>query len=84
MNFCLSRRVYNLGAIDFTPAEVAASLQKHADFDMHYEVDPLRQSIAENWPKVFLDDGARADWGWVPQCGDVDSMTEFMIENIPG
>merc|ERR1712071_733771 len=80
----LTSRVYNLGAIDFSPQEVAAELAKqYGDFDMIYNVDPLRQGIAENWPKVFLDDGARADWGWVPQCGDVDSMTEFMIQNIP-
>merc|ERR1711881_169652 len=79
----LRSRVYNLGAIDFTPAEVAASLQKHVAFDMKYNVDPLRKGIAENWPKVFLDEGARADWGWEPACDSVDKMTEYMIANIP-
>merc|ERR1711937_784441 len=80
----LTSRVYNLGAVDFTPAEVAAELKKqYGDFEMIYNVDPLRQSIAENWPKVFLDDGARNDWGWEPQCASTADMTKFMIENIP-
>lgn len=79
----LKSRVYNLGAIDFTPAEVAASLKKHVPFEMKYNIDPLRDGIAENWPKVFLDDGARNDWGWAPKCDSVDKMTEYMIANIP-
>ena len=80
----LTSRVYNLGAIDFTPAEVAAELKKqYGDFEMIYNVDPLRQNIAENWPKVFLDDGARTDWGWKPKCSSTADLTEYMIKNIP-
>lgn len=80
----LTSRVYNLGAIDFSPQEVAAELAKqYGEFDMIYNVDPLRQGIAENWPKVFLDDGARADWGWKPKYDSTAAMTKYMIENIP-
>lgn len=79
----LSTRVYNLGAIDFTPAEVAASLQKKVSFEMKYNVDPLREGIAKNWPKVFLDQAARDDWDWAPACDTVDKMTEYMMASIP-
>lgn len=79
----LSRRVYNLGAIDFTPKELSDEMKKYVDFEMKYNPDPLRQSIAENWPKVFVDEGARNDWGWKPKYGSTAELTKFMMENIP-
>merc|ERR1711997_60203 len=57
--------------------------KQYGDFEMIYNVDPLRQNIAENWPKVFLDDGARTDWGWKPKCSSTADLTKYMIENIP-
>ena len=65
------------------PAEVAANLKKKYDFEMVYKVDPLRQDIADKWPKVFLSDGASKDWGWEPEYNTLDKMTDFMIENVP-
>jgi len=79
----LTKQTYNLGALDFTPSEVAENLKKKYDFEMVYNVDPLRQDIANKWPKVFLSDGASKDWGWQPEYDSLDKMTDFMIENVP-
>ena len=48
---------------------------------MVYEVDPLKQSIANSWPDQMDDSAAREEWGWMPQY-DLDSMTKDMLEKL--
>ena len=48
---------------------------------MVYEVDPLRQAIAESWPNSLDDTCARQEWGWKPEY-DLDAMTKDMIEKL--
>ena len=43
-----------------------------------YNVDPLRQGIAESWPNSLDDTCARQEWDWKPQF-DIDSMSEDMV-----
>ena len=72
---------YNIAAINFTPAELAAKIrEKLPEFSMHYSPD-FRQAIADSWPESIDDSLARADWGWKPEF-DLDRMTEHMIENL--
>ena len=72
---------YNLGGIDFTPAEIAAEIQKHIpDFSIEYQPD-FRQAIAESWSESIDDDMARKDWGWEPKF-DLESLSKDMIKNI--
>lgn len=74
----LSERVYNLTAMSFTPADLAAGIQKYIpDFKMSYAPD-FRQAIADTWPSSIDDSLARKDWGWTPQY-DVDAMTRDML-----
>lgn len=76
------RTAYNLGGISFTPSEIAASIKKYfLSFQMEYNPDPLRQSIAESWPESIDDSAARSDWGWQPHF-DLESMTVDMIANL--
>lgn len=76
--------VYNLAGCDFTPQEIADEIKKQfKDFDMKYDVDPARQAIAENWPKVFRADGAKNDWGWEADVNSTEKLVAFMIENTP-
>ena len=44
------------------------------EFQMEYEVDPLRQAIAESWPNSLMI-CARQEWGWKPEY-DLDAATK--------
>ncbi len=76
----IHRNAYNLTAMNFTPAEIAAEIEKHLpDFEIEYEVDPARQAIADSWPNYMDDSCARQEWGWRPEY-DLPRMAKEMIE----
>ncbi|KGN97288.1 UDP-glucose 4-epimerase [Porphyromonas gingivicanis] len=73
------RNSFNIASMSFEPSQIAAAVKKLIpNFEMTYEVDPLRQGIAESWPNSLDDSCARAEWDWNPQY-DMDSMSEDMI-----
>ncbi len=76
------RNAFNVTAMNFTPDELAAAIRGHiADFRIDYEVDPIRQAIADTWPHSIDDSAARAEWGWSPGF-DLAAMTADMIEKL--
>lgn len=76
------RNAYNIAAMQFTPDELAAAIQKEIpDFTIDYDVDPLRQTIAESWPRRLDDSAAREEWDWDPDY-DLDAMVEDMLTNL--
>ena len=83
----LSRRVYNLGAISFTPKQLASSICRILPgFSVTYMPD-FRQDIADTWPRSIDHSAATKDWGWEPQYQDIDGMTreildEFLVSNF--
>lgn len=75
------RSSYNLAAVSFTPAEVAASIKKHIpSFEITYKPD-FRQKIAESWTESIDDTHARADWNWQHEY-DLDRITTTMLEKL--
>ena len=48
---------------------------------MRYEVDPVRQGIADSWPNKMDDSCAREEWDWNPEY-DLTSMTKDMLKNL--
>lgn len=73
------RNAFNLTAMNFTPDELAAAIRAHIpDFVIDYEVDPVRQAIAESWPRTIDDSAAREEWGWRPRY-DLAAMTREML-----
>lgn len=79
----LSRRnAYNITAMQFTPGMLAAEIRHHLPhFRMEYGVDPLRQAIADSWPRRIDDSVAREEWGWRPEY-DLAAMTAEMIAHL--
>jgi len=76
------RNAFNVTAMSFTPSELAAEIRKHIpDFAIDYDVDPVRQAIADSWPQSLDDSAARAEWGWTPHY-DLTRMTSDMLEKI--
>ena len=76
------RNAFNVTAMSFTPQQLAAEIQKHIpEFTISYSVDPLRQVIADSWPRHMSDSAARAEWGWQAQF-DLPAMVKDMLEKI--
>lgn len=76
------RNAFNVTAMSFAPEDIFAEIKKIIpDFTMSYEVDPLRQSIADSWPNKMDDSEARKQWGWRPEY-DLATMAREMIEKL--
>ena len=75
------RSSYNVTAMSFSPAEIAAEIKKHIpEFEITYTPD-FRQTIADSWPKSINDSVARIDWGWEPQF-DLSEMTNEILKSL--
>lgn len=78
----IHRNAFNIASMSFAPETIFAEIKKHIpSFEMEYNVDPLKQSIADSWPDCLDDTCAREEWGWKPQY-DLQSMTVDMIEKL--
>jgi nucleoside-diphosphate-sugar epimerase len=76
------RNAFNVTAMSFTPAQLAAAVRDHLpDFAIDYQVDPVRQAIADSWPDSLDDSAARGEWGWAPAY-DLPAMTADMLEKL--
>ncbi|MCK5807549.1 NAD-dependent epimerase/dehydratase family protein [bacterium] len=61
----IHRNCFNVAAMSFDPEEIAASVKKAIpNFAMSYDVDEVRQAIANSWPNKMDDSAARDEWGW--------------------
>jgi len=76
------RNSFNVTAMSVTPELMAASIREYLpDFEMEYDVDPVRQAIADSWPNSLDDTAAREEWGWKPEY-NLASMTRDMLEKL--
>ncbi len=76
------RNAFNVTAMSFCPEMIAAEIRKHIpDFEIHYQIDPIKQNIADSWPNKMDDSCAREEWGWKPKY-DLAMMTEDMLRVI--
>ena len=76
------RNGFNIASMSFDPEEIFNAIKSYKpDFEMEYDVDPLKQGIADSWPDSLDDSCARAEWDWIPQY-DLDAMTVDMLKNL--
>lgn len=76
------RNAFNVTAMSFAPEEVAAAIREHIPgFELDFDVDLVRQGIADSWPDHMDDSAARAEWGWSPRY-DLAAMTQDMLAKL--
>jgi nucleoside-diphosphate-sugar epimerase len=76
------RNAFNIAAMSFDPEIIYHNIKKYMPgFTMEYQVDPLRQTIAESWPNSLDDTCAREEWDWKPVY-NLDAMTQDMLAKL--
>lgn len=76
------RNSFNIASMSFDPEIIYAKIREYMpEFTMTYELDPMRQAIADSWPDSLDDTCAREEWDWKPEF-DLDTMTRDMIKNL--
>lgn len=78
----LHRNSFNVTAMSFEPEQIAAEIRKHIpEFVLMYDVDPVRQSIADSWPNAIDASAAKEEWGFKAEY-DLARMTEDMLNKL--
>jgi len=76
------RNAFNVTAMSVAPENIGDEIKKVIpEFILEFEIDPVRQAIADSWPNKMDDRAAREEWGWSPEY-DLKSMTRDMIEKL--
>ncbi|EIJ81301.1 L-threonine 3-dehydrogenase [Bacillus methanolicus PB1] len=76
------RNSFNVTAMSVDPEEIAAEIRKHIPgFEITYDVDPVRQSIADSWPNSLDASAAAEEWGFKAEY-DLAKMTEDMLQKL--
>ncbi len=80
--YLVHRNSFNIASMSFEPETIYREIKKHyPDFKIRYEVDPVRQAIADSWPNKMDDTCARKEWGWIPRY-NLETMTQDMILHL--
>lgn len=78
----IHRNAFNVTAMSFDPEMLAASIRKEIpEFKLSYDVDPIRQAIANSWPDSIDATAAREEWGFEAKY-DLDAMTSDMLQQL--
>ena len=76
------RNSFNIASMSFEPEELFAKIREYIPgLKVRYEVDPVRQAIANSWPDSMDDSCAREEWDWKPSF-TLDQMTQDMIRHL--
>ncbi|WP_045521768.1 L-threonine 3-dehydrogenase [Neobacillus niacini] len=76
------RNSFNVTAMSFAPEEIANEIKKHIPgFELTYNVDPVRQRIADSWPNSIDAIASEEEWGFKIEY-DLAKMTEDMIKKL--
>ncbi|MFF3021804.1 L-threonine 3-dehydrogenase [Gottfriedia sp. NPDC057948] len=76
------RNAFNITAMSFEPTQIAASIRKFIpEFTLDFDIDPIRQGIANSWPNSIDSSAAKEEWGFDPKF-DLDRMSEDMLNKL--
>jgi nucleoside-diphosphate-sugar epimerase len=76
------RNAFNVTAMSVEPEDIASEIKKHIpEFELDYNVDPVRQSIADSWPNSIDATAAKEEWGFKAEF-DLAKMTEDMLVKL--
>jgi len=80
--YLVHRNSFNIASMSFDPETIYHAIRKeYPDFKIRYEIDPVRQAIADSWPNRMDDTCARKEWGWIPRY-NLESMTRDMLTHL--
>ena len=80
----IHRNSFNVTAMNFTPEELATEIRKHIPgFELRYNIDPVRQGIADSWPNSLDCSAARSEWGFAPKFGLADMVDDMLSKLRP-
>ena len=76
------RNAFNVSAMSFAPEDIAAAIKAEIpSFELHYDVDSVRQGIADSWPNSLDVSAAENEWGFNPTY-DLKKMVRDMLEHL--
>lgn len=76
------RNSFNIASMSFSPEIIFNEIKKRIpDLQISYDIDPMKQSIANSWPNSLDDSCAREEWGWEPKW-NLETMTTDMLNVI--
>ncbi|MDQ0158085.1 L-threonine 3-dehydrogenase [Alkalibacillus salilacus] len=77
-----NRNAYNVTAMSAAPEDFARAIQQHIPaFELDYDVDPVRQAIADSWPNSIDSKAAVNEWDFTIDY-DLNKMTEDMLTQL--
>lgn len=78
----IHRNAFNVTAMSVAPEDIANEIKQiYPEFSINYDIDPVRQAIADSWPNNMDDSNSTDEWGWMPAY-DLGSMTQDMIKHL--
>lgn len=78
------RNAFNITSFSAAPEDFAQAIRTYIpDFKLSYNVDPIRQAIAESWPNHIDAAEAKNEWGFKANYS-LEQMTQHMLEKIKG
>ena len=78
----IHRNAFNIASMSFAPETIYEAIRREVPgFEMEYQPDPLKQSIADSWPDSMDDSCARQEWDWKPEY-DLEAMTSDMLAKL--
>ncbi|MEM4996250.1 MULTISPECIES: L-threonine 3-dehydrogenase [Priestia] len=76
------RNSFNVSAMSFDPEQMATEIRKTIpEFVLNYQVDPVRQAIAESWPNHIDSSCAKEEWGFKTEY-NLEKMTREMLGKL--